>query len=254
MTGASFDRNAVIDLRWPLALTSGGAWTYQRPNVAGIIEFGWWNGNYVPGLKIHFHDEAQVVFVLSGSRSFLVGNTVLLLKAGHCAYIPAGMPHTALATYHPETFCLNAYVPALVIGRAVRVLDIPDQWRQSGHCPVGELRQALQESRSLSLSSAGATLPRHRGLELPINVQRIGVLAANAGRSREAFSRQFKDDIGISPHAFRIITRLNLARQLLRTGEAPAAVAADTGFADQSHLGRAFRQAFGATPGSYRRV
>ena len=38
----------------------------------------------------------------------------------------------------------------------------------------------------------------------------------------------------------------------LRNGMAPAAVAAEIGFADQSHLGRAFRRAFGVTPGCYR--
>ncbi len=38
----------------------------------------------------------------------------------------------------------------------------------------------------------------------------------------------------------------------LRIGMAPAAVAAEIGFADLSHLGRAFRRAFGVTPGCYR--
>nr|WP_247385558.1 MULTISPECIES: helix-turn-helix domain-containing protein [unclassified Bradyrhizobium] len=43
--------------------------------------------------------------------------------------------------------------------------------------------------------------------------------------------------------------RLNDARELLRRGESIAGVAAETGFADQSHLGRFFRRAFGITPG-----
>jgi AraC-like DNA-binding protein len=56
------------------------------------------------------------------------------------------------------------------------------------------------------------------------------------------------------PHAFRLAARLNLARALLRNGEPIAAVAAHTGFADQSHLGRLLRRAFGTTPGAYRRT
>ncbi|MCK1711279.1 helix-turn-helix domain-containing protein [Bradyrhizobium sp. 143] len=54
---------------------------------------------------------------------------------------------------------------------------------------------------------------------------------------------------GMSPGAFRAMHRLNDARELLRRGESIAGVAAETGFADQSHLGRFFRRAFGITPG-----
>jgi AraC-like DNA-binding protein len=35
---------------------------------------------------------------------------------------------------------------------------------------------------------------------------------------------------------------------------APAKAAADAGFADQSHLGRAFRSHFGTTPKAYRQA
>ncbi|MGX1282843.1 helix-turn-helix transcriptional regulator [Bradyrhizobium elkanii] len=58
-------------------------------------------------------------------------------------------------------------------------------------------------------------------------------------------------ELGIPPHTFRLLARLNLARQLLRAGEPIAAVAADAGFSDQSHLTRLFRRTFGTTPGVY---
>jgi AraC-like DNA-binding protein len=54
------------------------------------------------------------------------------------------------------------------------------------------------------------------------------------------------------PHAFRIVSRLNLARRQIRAGETLAAVAVEQGFADQSHLGRHFRRVFGVTPETYR--
>ncbi len=58
-------------------------------------------------------------------------------------------------------------------------------------------------------------------------------------------------ELGISPHAFRLLARLNRARQMLRAGDPIAAVAADAGFADQSHLTRLFRRTCGTTPGVY---
>jgi transcriptional regulator GlxA family with amidase domain len=70
--------------------------------------------------------------------------------------------------------------------------------------------------------------------------------------SREGFSRMFARRHGMPPHAFWLMARLNHARGLLRAGEDIAGVAAETGFADQSHLGRWFRRAFGVTPGRYR--
>jgi AraC-like DNA-binding protein len=48
--------------------------------------------------------------------------------------------------------------------------------------------------------------------------------------------------------------RLNKARDLLRAGQTIADVAFEMGFADQSHLGRWFKRAFGITPGLYRRA
>jgi AraC-like DNA-binding protein len=54
------------------------------------------------------------------------------------------------------------------------------------------------------------------------------------------------------PHAYRLAERLNAARERLRAGAAPAELAAELGFADQSHLGRHFRRLFGTSPRAYR--
>ncbi|QDO96600.1 AraC family transcriptional regulator [Ferrovibrio terrae] len=79
-------------------------------------------------------------------------------------------------------------------------------------------------------------------------------LALAAGTDRFRLTRAFSAAYGLSPHAYLVQRRLNRARFLLSRGETPAAVAAATGFADQSHLGRWFRRAFGMTPAAYRRI
>ena len=84
--------------------------------------------------------------------------------------------------------------------------------------------------------------------------QNIGLddIAAVAGVDRFRLSRAFKAAFGIAPYAYLVQLRLARARQLLRLGRAPVDVAADLGFADQSHLGRWFRRAYGFTPAAYR--
>ncbi|RWU22924.1 AraC family transcriptional regulator [Pseudomonas alkylphenolica] len=78
-------------------------------------------------------------------------------------------------------------------------------------------------------------------------------LAAHSGIDRFRLTRQFKRAFGQTPHAYLVRLRLRAARALLARGEAPAEVAAQVGFADQSHLGLWFRRAYRLTPASYQR-
>ena len=82
----------------------------------------------------------------------------------------------------------------------------------------------------------------------------VSALIAQMGRSRAALSRKFARYVGMPPHAYRLASRLNCARQMLKQGDPIAEAAAAAGFADQSHLGRLFRRCFGTTPASYRRA
>lgn len=81
---------------------------------------------------------------------------------------------------------------------------------------------------------------------------RLDELAALEGVSRFQLLRGFVRAWGITPHAYLLQRRVQLARRLLARGLPPAEVAAAAGFADQSHLTRAFRRQFGLTPGRYR--
>jgi AraC-like DNA-binding protein len=63
--------------------------------------------------------------------------------------------------------------------------------------------------------------------------------------------RVFCAEIGMPPHAYQTQVRINRAKQMLRQRYSLAAVAASTGFADQSHLTRHFRRLVGVTPGRF---
>ncbi|MBR0643890.1 AraC family transcriptional regulator [Roseomonas hellenica] len=71
------------------------------------------------------------------------------------------------------------------------------------------------------------------------------------GLDRYALSRHFRALLGTSPHRFLLMRRLQRARGMIRAGESLADIAAATGFADQSHLNRHFKKAFGLTPGRW---
>ena len=77
-------------------------------------------------------------------------------------------------------------------------------------------------------------------------------LAALSGVSHFQLLRGFAREVGITPHAYLVQRRVSLARRLLAEGETLVEVAALAGFADQSHMTRAFVRQLGITPGRYR--
>jgi AraC-like DNA-binding protein len=80
----------------------------------------------------------------------------------------------------------------------------------------------------------------------------LAELAALSGVSRFQLLRGFAREIGTTPHAYLVQRRVCLARQLLAAGRTPAQAAAEAGFADQSHMTRAFVHYIGVTPNRYR--
>lgn len=75
--------------------------------------------------------------------------------------------------------------------------------------------------------------------------------ARRAGVSRYQFLRAFATAYGLPPHAWAQQCRLARAQALIRQGESLADAALAAGFADQSHMTRAFRRFRGYTPGAY---
>jgi AraC-like DNA-binding protein len=81
----------------------------------------------------------------------------------------------------------------------------------------------------------------------------LAELATLAGVDRFHLLRAFRRCLGLPPHLYQTQLRLRHAKRLLLAGELPAIAAAAVGFADQSHLIRKFKAAYGVTPGQYLR-
>ena len=62
------------------------------------------------------------------------------------------------------------------------------------------------------------------------------------------FTRLFKQEAGMSPHAYITQLRVNRAQDLILRGESLLGIAYELGFADQSHFSRTFLKLTGVSP------
>ncbi|MEU3224821.1 helix-turn-helix domain-containing protein [Streptomyces sp. NPDC006976] len=77
---------------------------------------------------------------------------------------------------------------------------------------------------------------------------RVEELAAEVGWSRKRLWSRFRSQLGLPPKSAAKLVRFDYAAHRLVAGEAAARVAADTGYADQSHLHRDVMAFTGSTP------
>jgi transcriptional regulator GlxA family with amidase domain len=76
-----------------------------------------------------------------------------------------------------------------------------------------------------------------------------------SNRSLSGFKRDFQKEFNITPGKWLLEKRLHHARHLLfNTGKSVSEVAFESGFENPSHFSRAFRNYFGAAPGSFKQT
>ncbi|GII90394.1 AraC family transcriptional regulator [Sinosporangium siamense] len=179
------------------------------------------------GYRIFYLDPALVQDALGGLPLPFVADPV----------IPAtGMPRVLggfLADIGEPLDELEAVEVTTAIADSLRAHASPARGR-----PIGLDMEAMRRIRSLLLDD-------------PTTRHRAGDLEAASGLDRWTIARQFRAAYGTSPTRFRTMRRLDLARALLLGGNPPAAAATAAGFADQAHLTRMFKHAYGLTPATW---
>ncbi len=127
-------------------------------------------------------------------------------------------------------------------------------WEQA-HAALGAALAALLREPDERWARIQRTLPElsATGSSASGSSASLDQLARQSGFSRRQFERVFAEHVGMSPKVYQRTQRVNRARKQLRTGSTPAETAQRTGFADQAHLTREFRQLLGVTPLQYQR-
>ncbi|MDR2249744.1 AraC family transcriptional regulator [Acinetobacter sp.] len=82
----------------------------------------------------------------------------------------------------------------------------------------------------------------------------LSELAGLCDLSRFQLLRSFSREVGITPHAYLLQRRVCHARHYLQQGNSIIEAALRAGFADQSHLTRAFVRQLGITPSRYQKA
>ena len=79
-------------------------------------------------------------------------------------------------------------------------------------------------------------------------------IAQEFGMSASHFSRAFRQSVGVAPHRWLVLRRVEVAKEFLcDSTRSICEIALDCGFADQSHLTRVFNNVVGVSPGAWRR-
>ncbi|ADU61723.1 MAG: AraC family transcriptional regulator [Pseudodesulfovibrio sp.] len=238
----------------------------------------------------HVHDAWSVGLIEDGRTTFVLEEARHVAARGKIVVIPPGAVHAcnpdpnsvmAYRMFYVAPGLLDG-VAAEVFGRArsggsprfgTPVIDDADLYRlwRRLHAAVATGADAL-EKQSLLMQGLAELLTRHGRLGSPRQCGRVpdavktvrhhlaarldervslDDLSALVGISRYHLLRVFSREAGLPPHAYQNQLRVVRAKVLLAQGEPISQVAAEVGFADQSHFTRVFRQFTGATPRQY---
>ena len=105
--------------------------------------------------------------------------------------------------------------------------------------------------KSTTLAVAAVSRVRELMAAGPAERHSMAELERVSGLDRWTLARQFRALFGTSPSRFRSLRQLDHVRRLLKGGMSLGAASIEAGFADQSHMSRRFKSAYGLTPAAW---
>ncbi|HKI01797.1 MAG TPA: AraC family transcriptional regulator [Thermoanaerobaculia bacterium] len=237
----------------------------------------------------HWHEEVQISAIEAGSDALSFRGTSYPMPPGSLSFMPPGEVHSNRHSTPAGCTYRNLNVRPELVLRAFRGLTLKEatfSLRQpvlmnpvlfqrfiATHARLEEHPSRLASDvlllrlmEEMLRGTSGIRRAEGYGREERLAVRRVREylvqaydenasledLAKVANLSPYHLHRVFTREVGLSPHAFQTQVRLCRAKILLNEGKPLHEVAAETGFADQSHFTREFKRTVGLTPGAYR--
>lgn len=239
---------------------------------------------YFPGhgYSIHRHDTYAIGITLSGVQTFAYRGSQRYCLPGECHILHPDEPHDGAAAHEGGFRYRIAYIDPFLMqcvigGRPLPFVAEPvlnlsalhhallsvawdlgdpvDALRQAEiGAAIAEVLEALaspQTRRREPLSLPSLTRVRELLSCVPQPMFSVEDLEREAGLDRWTLARQFRAAFGTSPTRFRTLRQLDKVRSLLRSGVSLTDASAEVGFADQCHMTRQFKLAYGCSPGKW---
>lgn len=240
----------------------------------------------------HFHEGYAVGVIESGALGFRYLGRDCVAAAGAVNMVVPGEVHDGHPA-SPQGFAYRMfYLDAPVVerlageldGQGVKIPDFPGGVIQDVqlasalrrlHLDLEAGSTTLLERQSRLSTILSAWISRHaerkarvRPADEPRAVSRareylrerasspvsLDELSRASGLSGFRLNRQFSRFVGLAPHAYQVMLRVEQARALIASGRSVSDAALESGFCDQSHLTRHFRRITGLTPGAYGKI
>lgn len=202
-----------------------------------------------------------MVIVEFGDRGFEVRDSA---DRSHSSSLALGLVDSAISVRYRALECvqirLSPVVAQAVLGRPLaelngNIIGLEELWGRD----AARLRERLHETHSwderfaLIDSALAARLRGDHRTDPEIawawrqiidsrGRLRVEDLAARLGWSRQRLWSRFGTQIGLTPKRAAMLVRFDHAMHRLVQGQSPAQVAAESGYADQSHLTREVRE------------
>ena len=233
----------------------------------------------------HSHDQFGIGFIVGGAQRSASGRGPVEAGPGDVITVNPGEVHDGIPIGHEGRYWRMFYVDQAVVSGIAGEFTETTHYQFEFRDPVvqnsrlvpalswlfacaameGQEREAFAKESLLSILGevAGASVKRPDGLrhrigpalrmidEAPADALTLDDLARLCGLSTYQLLRGFVAVTGLTPHAYILQRRVEVARRLIRRAVPLAEAALEAGFADQSHMTRAFAARYGYSPGAY---
>ncbi len=256
------------------------SWLHAAPSAPGFerIEAFFRGRAYAP----HRHDTYAIGYTMAGVQSFDYGGSTRHSLPGRVIALHPDERHDGRAGTDDGFRYRMLYVDPALLGEALGGCAIPfvrdgvsadPRLRAAVISALSDFDDPLEELRRADLlatladgliAATGSAAAPRAPIDAPALARAREFLRAGSGRApgnavlervsgldRWTLARQFRAAYGTSPYRYFAMRRLDRARAMIGAGLPLAEAALEAGFADQSHMTRQFKQAYGMPPGRW---